>query len=235
MHRLRCSPPKSAMSSAPRDRSGYGRGRRPIAFRTALRLSVNPISAISAAAWTAVPMTATPVAGAGLRVGGGAFVRVALALPGVAAFARGAGFPGAVALARDAAFARDEVFARDAAFARPAVAADPAGVVRVGLGFSAAGEALRAGRFSLRRWGRVRGRAPRRSEEGSSVIVLLLGTSVQLETDSCVERKVFYKIAKHVPREAILDLPEHVDFIKYSTILPFEWRACASEATARPL
>jgi hypothetical protein len=92
--------------------------------------------------------------------------------------------------------------------------------VGVGLGCSAAGEALRAGRFSLRRWGRVRGRAPRRSEEGSSVIVLLLRTSVQLETDSCVERKVFYKNAEHVPREAFPGLPEHVDFIKYSTILP---------------
>jgi hypothetical protein len=221
----------------PRDRWRYGRGRRPIALRTALRLSVNPISAISAAAWTAVPTTATPVAVVGLRVRGGAGVlgvRGGAGVRGVwervvaagraGTFARDAVFAGAAALARDAVLRVAAAFARGAAAAllrRGAGAArDAAGAVRVGLGFSAAGKAVRAGRFSLRRWGRVRGRAPRRSEEGSSVIVLLLGTSVQPETDLCVERKVFYKNAEHIPREAFLDLPEHVDFIKYSNILP---------------
>jgi hypothetical protein len=48
----------------------YGRGSRDTALRIARALTERPISASSAAAWTAVPSTSAPVEGTGLRVRG---------------------------------------------------------------------------------------------------------------------------------------------------------------------
>ena len=45
----------------------YGRGRRETALRIARALIDRPISASSAAAWTAVPMISAELAGTGLR------------------------------------------------------------------------------------------------------------------------------------------------------------------------
>jgi hypothetical protein len=56
LRRLRSGPPRD-----------YGLGRRETALRSARALTDKPISASSAAAWTAVPMMSAPVAGTGLR------------------------------------------------------------------------------------------------------------------------------------------------------------------------
>jgi hypothetical protein len=150
------------------------------------------------------------------------------------ALARGAAFVRGAPLARDPSLDRGPAFARRWLAFGPAAADIAAG----GLDFSPAGSVGRAGRLSLRRWGRVRGRAPRRSEEGSSVIVLLVvvqRTCVQLETDWRAERKVSYGNAKHTLTGAVLGLSTDVDFIKYSTILPFRMAGVRLGGYARRL
>ena len=173
---LRCSDAGAPARVRARPATGrrYGRGSRDTTRRTARAPAVSPISASSAAACNAVPTTSAPVAGTGLRERGAA---------GVPAGCGGCG-RGSVFGTRAARAAGRRGFS-GAGFSGRAAAGCRRGAARAAAGGSPPGAAGapdtaasppfpgppgRAGRFSLRRWGRVRGRALRTSGGRSSLI-----------------------------------------------------------------
>src|SRR6185437_6292767 len=156
----------------------YGRGRRDTARRRARAPACRPISASSAAAWTAVSRApgvgsrggaGAAAAGVGLAAAAGlglAAAGLALGAVRVDAPARGfaAGFLAALALAGASAF----TFAGAAA----STVAGAAAVTTSGscAWLSRGGAPAGAGRFALRRWGRVRGSDPITPGLGSSLM-----------------------------------------------------------------
>jgi hypothetical protein len=211
---MRCVTPAAVWS--------YGRGRRDTALRRARALSARPISASSAVAWTAVPKISVPAQGAVLR----------LALRGCAGIPAGCGgcrrraevwragrLPGADVRAADGLMAARDFRAADTlAAGRDFRAAEGRGAsadFRAAAGFRAAGAFDgaagvagpdgRARRLSLRRCGRVRGSAPRRSVGRFSLIAdqsshgRVLRISVQVETLPAVLRKEFERNAENIP------------------------------------
>ena len=173
----------------------YGRGRRPIARRSARVPSDTPISASSPTAWTAVVTTGTGVE-RGLRTGAaGARVGVPSGCGGWGRrlTCRRVAGP-AVAGLRVAAFR--VVCLRGAV----AVLVCLRGVV-AGPFCGRAGAASRAGRLSLRRCGRVWGSAPRTFLEGSSVI-LLTEVAPDLKRLAALDVNLSYKNAERRPSGA---------------------------------
>jgi hypothetical protein len=163
---------------------GYGRGSFETALRTARALTDRPISASSAAAWTAVPSRSVPRDGTGLRRAGcpgvpagcaGWWIRDGRGLVWPARGPAGCGPP----TSRCFGFGFGPARAGRAAVVDglgagfvSAVAAWSAGFASTVAGCSVPlfGSDWRAPRLSLRRCGRVRGSAPRTSEGCSSLI-----------------------------------------------------------------
>jgi hypothetical protein len=161
----------------------YGRGSRPIARRSALLPSTSPISASSAAAWTAVVSPSGRAGGSGRSpVEAGGRRRRAVGTPcGCAGWGRRFGRPWGLAFER-AAGARDSRAA--------------------GRGSGGAASPLtgRAARLALRRCGRVRGSCPSSSDGRSSAIETKKkrGSYVQPETDLAVLRNSLCRTADNV-------------------------------------
>ncbi len=241
----------------------YGRGRRPTVRRTAWPPSARPISASSAAAWTAVLRTGARSAGSGLAATPRDFAAAGTPRGWAGCGRRRTRFDGACATAGGVFWVRADAdflaAGRErAGFAPGGEAAAPrldagAFVARLALGarlrsagaggasalFADAGAGVksslspgRAGRFELRRCGRVRGSWLRTCEERFGGIARR--EIPEVPSNLKLIWRFYVTVFADPPKTSVaaaaspLDTTQtssgDVDFKKYSTILPIQWR-----------